>query len=164
MTQLASAALEKISKQEADTPSAKDFVFFLTHLIQTDHKLLYCILLYQSNSFLLSHWRNVSAYDKMISSDHLRLEVIGNESCSEICHSHNNNIWKHLSMYYISMYYSIWKGKRKLFGEHCPVDCRKHTSLSQENFWSDSPRPTQVYTRIVMFYTMSDLSCWLIKQ
>lgn len=55
MTQLASAALEKISKQEADTPSAKDFVFFLTHLIQTDHKLLYCILLCQSNSFLLSH-------------------------------------------------------------------------------------------------------------
>ena len=70
MTQLASAVLEKISKQEADTPRAKDFVFFFTHLFQIDHKLLYCILLCQSNSFLASYRRNVLAYDKMISSVH----------------------------------------------------------------------------------------------
>ena len=55
MTQLASEVLEKISKQETDTPSAKDFVFFFTHLIQIDHKLLYCILLCQSNPFLPSY-------------------------------------------------------------------------------------------------------------
>lgn len=51
MTQLVSAVLEKVSKQEADTPSAKGFVFFLTHLIQTDQKLLYYILLCQSSFF-----------------------------------------------------------------------------------------------------------------
>lgn len=94
MTPFSSATIEKISKQEADIPSAKDFVFFLTHHIQTDHKWLYCILLCQI-PFLSSHWRNILAYDKITSSEHLRLRITSNVNCSEIFHNHNNNIWKY---------------------------------------------------------------------
>ena len=95
VTQLASAVFKKISKQEAETHRAKDCVFFFTHLIQIDHKLLYYILLCQSNSYLPLYWRNVLAYDKVISSVHLRLKGIGNKNCSGIFHSHHNNIWSY---------------------------------------------------------------------
>lgn len=126
-------------KQETDTPRAKDIVFLLTHLIQTDHRLCYCRQLCRNNSFLLSLWRNILEDDNIISSVYPRLRVIfaqftwnrGNKNSSEIHICHNCNIWKH-KIYQFAIYSE--KAKRKHAKKHYTVGCEKHISNKLENF------------------------------
>ena len=69
------------------------FLFHSSHSNWSQIALLHSTV--SNNSYLPSYWRNVLAYDKMISSVHLRLKGIGNKNCSEICHSYHNNIWNY---------------------------------------------------------------------